>query len=290
MKLEGRNAIVTGGSQGLGYHIARHFLAEGASVLICARHSESLRRAASTLSAGAPERGPVLWEEADVTSEADVDRVFQRAAKEWPGLDILVNCAGVAGPRGELTGVDWQDWKRSTDINLYGTAYPCRRAAQSMMARGYGKIINISGGGATKPLPSLSAYAASKAGMVRLTETLAVELQPHHVDVNAVAPGVLDTRIMQHFLEVKDQLGPGYEKEAERQSKDPMPAFDRAAQLCVFLASAASDGISGKLISAAWDPWETLESHREQLADSDVYTLRRIVPEDRGWVWKSSKS
>ncbi|HEY8241532.1 MAG TPA: SDR family oxidoreductase, partial [Kiritimatiellia bacterium] len=155
----------------------------------------------------------------------------------------------------------------------------------------YGKIVNISGGGATKPLPQLSSYAASKAGVVRFTETLAVETKEFGIDVNALAPGILHTKLVDDFMEVgEQQLGKSYFEEVRRQKGDRQPAFDLATSLCVYLASAESDGVTGKLISAQWDPWESLQRHKEELSKTDIYTLRRIVPSDRNKNWGERKS
>ncbi|HEX5000045.1 MAG TPA: SDR family oxidoreductase, partial [Terriglobia bacterium] len=150
----------------------------------------------------------------------------------------------------------------------------------------YGKIIQLSGGGATNPLPRISAYAASKAAVVRLAETLAEELRDSHVDVNAIAPGALNTRLLDEVLEA----GPAkvgarfYERSLQQKREGGAPLY-RGADLAVFLASAASDGITGKLLSAVWDPWERLAEHADELRSTDIYTLRRIVPKDRGATW-----
>jgi NAD(P)-dependent dehydrogenase (short-subunit alcohol dehydrogenase family) len=121
---------------------------------------------------------------------------------------------------------------------------------------------------------------------VRLTETLAEELREFSIDVNAIAPGALNTRLLEEVLEAgPDSVGKEfYEKSLKQRASGGVP-LDKGARLCVYLASKLSDGISGKLISAQWDPWENLHAFREQLAQSDIYTLRRIVPEDRGLKW-----
>ncbi|HXJ76518.1 MAG TPA: SDR family oxidoreductase, partial [Candidatus Dormibacteraeota bacterium] len=151
---------------------------------------------------------------------------------------------------------------------------------------GRGKIIVLSGGGATNPLPNISAYAASKAAVVRLMETLAEELKTSGIDVNAIAPGALATRFVDDVL----AAGPAkvgaafYEKNKQWKEKGATP-LELGASLAVYLASPESDGITGKLLSAQWDPWRTLQLHRDELARSDIYCLRRIVPEDRGKQW-----
>ena len=150
-----------------------------------------------------------------------------------------------------------------------------------------GHIIIISGGGATKPLPYLSAYAASKAAIVRFGETLAEELKERGIDVNLVAPGALNTRLLDEVLQAgPERVGQAFYDASLRQKQSGGTPLTRGADLCAYLASAASDGITGKLLSAVWDPWERLEQWRDELDGTDIYTLRRITPEDRGKKWE----
>jgi 3-oxoacyl-[acyl-carrier protein] reductase len=159
----------------------------------------------------------------------------------------------------------------------------CRAVLPHFRSQKHGKIINLSGGGATAPLPRLSAYAASKAAVVRLTETLAHELRDDGVFVNAIAPGALNTRLLDEVLAAgPQQVGEEfYRKSLEQKNRGGTP-LERGAALAVFLASTDSDGISGRLLSAAWDDWQQLPRYRDELARSDIYTLRRITPQDRG--------
>jgi NAD(P)-dependent dehydrogenase (short-subunit alcohol dehydrogenase family) len=286
MKLEGRKAIITGATRGFGAEIARHFVREGAVVLICGRTATALEEVRSRLLEQAPGPERVFALKADVSRERDVDALFDCAGARLGGCDVLVNCAGVCGPAEPCASSNWSEWKKAVEINIHGTVYPCLKALPIMKSAGYGKIVNISGGGATKPLKNLSAYATSKAAIVRFTETLALEIKPCGIDVNAVAPGVLYTALVDEFLKAGvESLGEGYLREVEGLKKNGQPAMDRAASLCVYLASSESDGITGRLISAVWDPWEDLARHCAELEPSDIYTLRRIVPADRGMDW-----
>jgi NAD(P)-dependent dehydrogenase (short-subunit alcohol dehydrogenase family) len=157
-----------------------------------------------------------------------------------------------------------------------------RAVLGGLWARGYVKIVNLSGGGATAPLPNITAYAASKAAIVRLTETFAEELRGSCVDVNAIAPGALNTRMLEQVLEAgPDAVGEDFYAKAIKQRDSGGAGLERGAELALFLGSPASDGISGRLLSALWDDWANLPEKRETLMASDVYTLRRIVPEDR---------
>ena len=216
----------------------------------------------------------------DVSSPADCAAIVRQAQEALPPLSVLVNNAGVYGPIGRFEDVDWAAWVEALEINLLGTALMCRAVIPHLRARGYGKIINLSGGGATAPLPRFTAYAASKAAVVRLTETLAEELRDDHIDVNAIAPGALNTRLLDQVLAAgPDRAGQAFYERSLKQRDEGGAPLDKGAALAVFLASAASDGISGRLLSAVWDDWTHLAETQQQLAQSDIYTLRRIVPE-----------
>ena len=286
MKLSGLNAIVTGANQGLGLEIARHFLREGASIAICARDAAKLSAAARELQSSAGAGQKIIARPCDVSDEAAVQAFFATALTALGSIDVLVNNAGVYGPKGPSESVDWAEWKRAIEINLYGVMLPIRAIVPHFKARGRGKIINLSGGGATQPLPMISAYAASKAAVVRLTETFAEELRADHIDVNAIAPGALNTRLLDEVLAAGPEVvGGAFFEKALKQKETGGAPLDLGAGLCTWLASSESDGITGKLLSAQWDPWKDLAAKRELLAKSDIYTLRRIVPEDRGQKW-----
>ena len=286
MKLSNLIALVTGASQGLGRTIAEEFVREGAHVAICARDSKLIQFTGKELEGLATPDQRILTGTCDVSSAEDVETLFGEIERTLGTVDVLVNNAGVYGPKGSSETVDFANWRRAIEINLFGTFLPIRLAVRRMKQKGRGKIINLSGGGATSPRPRISAYAASKAAVVRLTETLAEELREFSIDVNAVAPGALNTRLLDEILEAGPSVvGNTYFEKALKQRDSGGAPLERAARLCVYLASTESDGITGKLISAQWDPWENLHQFRDQIAKSDVYTLRRIIPQDRGLEW-----
>jgi len=286
MILAGRYAIITGASQGLGAEIARQFVTNGASIMICARTVDDLEKSAAALKSIAGAEQKVLAAQCDVGDADAVDRLVDKARTAFGQIDILVNNAGIYGPFGAIDEVDWEDWVDAIRINLMGTVYPCRAVLAPMRAQGYGKIINLSGGGATNPLPRISAYAASKAAVVRFSETLALEVRDVGIDVNAIAPGALNTRLMHQVLAAKPEaVGTDFHRRMTEISESGGTPPEKGAALCVYLASGESDGITGRLLSAVWDPWPRLQDHRGDLDSSDVYTLRRIVPKDRGMKW-----
>lgn len=283
--LAGRAAVVTGANQGLGLAIATAYVAAGADVLICARDGAKLAAALAELAKSRAPDQKVLGEAADVSNPADVARLVARAHAEFPAVQILVNNAGVYGPLGSIEDVDWSDWVRALEINLYGSVLLCRALLPHFRQNRYGKIIQLSGGGATNPLPRITAYAASKAAIVRVAESIAEDVRECGIDVNSIAPGALNTRLLDEVLAAgPERVGQAFYSRSTRQKEEGGAPVTRATELAVFLASAASDGITGKLLSALWDPWSDLPAHREDL-NSDVYTLRRIVPKDRGFGW-----
>lgn len=287
MDLVGRSAIITGASQGLGRVIATSFVQAGANVLLVARGEELLQRVGQELAALATQPGQIVDSmRGDVSDPESCAALIKHAQEALPEITILVNNAGIYGPMGRIEEIDWTAWVETIQINLFGTVLMCREVIPLMRARGYGKIINLSGGGATAPLPRISAYAASKAAIVRLTETLAEEVRDAHIDVNAIAPGALNTRMLDAVLTAgPEKVGQSFYERAMKQRDEGGVPLEKGALLAVFLASAASDGITGRLLSAVWDDWASLPEKREQLAHSDIYTLRRIVPQDRGLAW-----
>ena len=285
MNLQGRNAIITGASQGLGKVIAEHFVRAGANVLLCARSKPELAAARSELAQLTPAQ-KVLAHVCDVSDETQVNDVVEYALAEFGTVEVLVANAGVYGPMGPTETVDLDEWRQALEINLFGLLLPARALIPHFKRAGGGKIIVLSGGGATNPLPNISCYAASKAAAVRLMETLAEELREFKVDVNAVAPGAMKTRLVEQVLAAgPEKVGTAFFAKNQKWAEDGATPLELGASLCVYLASAASDGITGKLISAQWDPWRDLEKHRAELAKTDIYCLRRIVPEDRGMKW-----
>jgi NAD(P)-dependent dehydrogenase (short-subunit alcohol dehydrogenase family) len=286
--LRDRCAIVTGASQGLGYAIVGKYLQAGASVLMCARGAVQLEEASSALRRLCGPDQALVALPADVCRAADVKALVDRALLEFGRLDILVNNAGVAGPAGPTERVNWDEWVRTIEINLLGSVLVSRAVLPHFQQIGYGKIIQLSGGGATRPLPMRSAYAASKAAVVRFVETLAEENRKHRIDVNAIAPGALNTRMLDELIAAgPERVGLDCYERALRHKSGGAAPLSKGAELAVFLGSGSSDGITGKLLSAIWDPWAALPDHVADLRGTDVYTLRRVVPADRDLSWGS---
>ncbi len=284
MKLNGKRAVITGASQGLGRSIAALFAKEGCDVLICARNPKELQAAQDHIEIEA--HGNIIGQTADIANPEDVQTLVSIAEKQLGGVDVLVCNAGVYGPKGPIDELDWESWVQAIQINVLGTVLCCRLFLPLLKKAQRGKIILLSGGGATKPLPYLSAYAASKAAVVRFGETLAEELRPLGIDVNSVAPGALNTRMLQEVLDAgPEKVGESFYNASLKQKEAGGTPLETGANLCLYLASDESNGITGKLISAVWDPWPAFHTRLDDLNKTDVYTLRRIVPNERGLAW-----
>lgn len=285
MKLLGRKVLITGGSMGLGRAIAEHYLIEGADVVICARGSADLATTWLDFVDRFPTR-KILAKICDVSDESQVKDLVDFTLRELGGLDVLILNAGILGPLGPTESVDLAEWRKTIDINLFGVLHGARATMPHFKRQQHGKIIILSGGGATNPMFNISAYAASKAAVVRLMETLALELKPYGVDVNAIAPGALHTRIMEAVVAAgPEAVGRAYYEKNKQWVENGATPLSLGAELAVYLGvylgTPESQGITGKLISAQWDPWSRLHLYREELSNSDIYCLRRIVPEDR---------
>ncbi len=211
---------------------------------------------------------------ADLSDPRTPRRLIDEVIAAHGRLDILINNAAVQGPIGPFESIDLEQWSDVFAVNFFAAARLIQMAVPFMRAGG-GKIINLSGGGAASPRPHVLAYGASKCALVRLTETLAIELKHCRIDVNAVAPGPMNTRMLDEVL----AAGPGgapLEFESARQRKQTGGASpEKAADLVLFLSSPASDGITGRLISAVWDDWKSLRA--QDLEGTDLLTLRRVT-------------
>lgn len=274
-----RFAVITGGSKGLGAQLVRRFWLDGYSLGVVSRNYGDIQSVLNEL----PERSdqtamPLVCDLADA---AKVAVLIEQIKKTVFHLDVLVNNAAIQGPIGPLITNNLSAWQKTLQVNLLAPVALCQGLIPLMKSPGGASIINLSGGGATGPRANFSAYAAAKAGLVRFSETIAEELKDDGIRVNCIAPGVMKTAMLQEVLEQSDAAGKREASIASEVFTNGGASMDRAADLALFLASDASKGISGKLISAIWDNWEQWPQHLDELSQSDVYTLRRITSRGR---------
>jgi NAD(P)-dependent dehydrogenase (short-subunit alcohol dehydrogenase family) len=273
--LSGRVALVTGAGRGIGQAIALALADRGATLVVVDLAMDSLTE---TVALVRQQGSQVLAFAGDVANWRSVQAFVAEAHGEFGAIHVLVNNAGIQGPIGVLAENDVDAWRRTVEINLVGMFHCCKAVLPHMIKQGYGRIINSSGGGATAPRPNFSAYAVSKAAVVRLTETLAEEVRPYGIRVNAIAPGAVNTRMLDEVLAAGEAAGDELAAAQKRQAQGGTPA-ELAAGLVAFLASDASGDLTGKLISAPYDDWRTWDAQRiAELDHSPWYTLRRMDP------------
>lgn len=268
--LEGRRVVVTGASRGIGFVVASELAAQGAQLVLVAR-SSMLHDVAARLPGG-----PHQIEAMDVCDAKAWEASRERLAPDGI-LHGIVTAAGVIEPVGPIGTWDVDVFRRTLDVNLTGTLLAIMTGLNALRA-GRGSIVTFSGGGATSPMPRYDAYAASKAAVVRLTENLAAELKEDGVRVNSIAPGFVLTHMHDATLRAgPDLAGADYferTRVASETAQGDSPQL--AAELVTFLLSDASSGITGKLLSAQWDPWRDPAFQKRLRSTAHLATLRRI--------------
>ncbi len=275
VSLKDKVAIITGSGRGLGRAIAIALAKEGAKLVLMSRTGRELKSVAKET--GLP-GSRIATFTGSISNEKDVRGMVDLAVSKFGAVDILINNAGVIGPIGATEKIDIREWINNINTNIIGTFMCTRMVLPILMKKKHGKIINTAGSG-EKPLPNFSAYASSKSAIIRFTETLAEELKPYNIDVNAIAPGSINTKMTEEIFtqtkRIKDKSAEKYEKVL----KTGGTPLELPASLAVFLSSSASDGITGKLISAMHDDWKDFEGRKDELATTEIYTMRRIAPD-----------
>lgn len=273
--LDQNTIIITGGSVGIGFAVAKKCALEGATVIIVARNVKDLSSALIALKEISPKNHQFY--SLDVSDIEEVGNFKKWCVTNHLQINGLVNCAGVYGPIGKTTEVNLDLFKEAFNINFFGTVNMCAIFAPIIVSESKKKIINFSGGGAATPFPNYSAYATSKIAVVRFTENLAIELNEDDFDINCIAPGFVVTRIHQNTLEAGSAVaGNSFFESTKKQIDSGGIPPEKAAELTTFLLSQESDGISGKFISAPWDPWQDKSFQDLLRSDKDIATLRRI--------------
>lgn len=268
--------IITGGGRGIGQSIALTLKKAGASVVVSAR-SEADLQATAKLLADVPE-GKFLTVKSDVTKDADLDRLLQATKKEFGAVYGLICAAGVYGAIGPFAENNFSEWEQAIQINLIGTARTIHRTLPYMTDPSGGRILLFSGGG-QGAMANFSSYVTGKGGIWRFTETLGAELASKKIYVNSIAPGAVNTKLLQDLISAgPDKVGKEFYEKSMQQKDNGGQSPEKAANLCLYLLSEKSAGLYGKTLSAIWDPYTEFKD-LEKLSKSDIYTVRRIVDE-----------
>jgi 3-oxoacyl-[acyl-carrier protein] reductase len=273
MRLLNKVCVVAGSSGALGSAVARRLSAEGAHLALTylTVNPQGLLEELS--------RGPgrIACYRLEITDWNQVQSAIQRIKADFGGIDVLVNCSGILGPIGPFEDLDMREWARTVETNLLGSVYLARAVLPFMKERGRGKIILFSGGGAAYGKPYFTPYSSSKAAVVRFVESLAQELETANIQVNAVAPGAVWSRMWEEMRAAGQAGGPKLLGELEHMEETGGASPERAAGLVSFLASEGSNRLTGRLLSAVWDDWEHFADHMDEIVASEAFTLRRVA-------------
>lgn len=264
--------VITGASSGIGAALGKALIADGHRLFLCARREERL--------AELTDKGRLAaYRKVDVADERQVGAFADAVGQSAGGLDALVCCAGAYGPIGSIDRLDSNEWMQALQANLFGTFLTVKAFLPLLSKRKGARVLTFSGGGAFNPLPNYSAYAVSKAGIVRLTETLAEELKPLGIAVNGVAPGFVRTEIHDATLAAGPGLaGQAFYEMTQAKLREGAVPMEVPVDCVRFLLSGAADGLTGKTLSASFDPWNDPAFSRniEALNGSELYTMRRM--------------
>lgn len=267
-KVTDKGVLITGAGRGIGKRLAIGFAAKGARVGLLARSKAELDLANLEIEHAG---GTSLRIRANVCDFEQMAAAVDRMKTHYGTMDILICAAGLQGPIGPLAETSPKAWAETIETNLIGVMYSCRAVLPHMIEKRSGKIIVMSGRGGADSRPWFSAYAASKAGVVRMVETLAEEVRDHNIQVNAMAPGGTYTSMTDEIVKAGDRAGWKENEEAQQVRLTGGIAPEKQIQLALFLASEASNHISGKLLHVN-DDWKKFEHAN---LSRDIYTLRR---------------
>src|SRR6202140_3394550 len=240
LSLQGRTAVIVGGTAGIGRAISLGFADAGAAVIASGRQKEKVDSVAAELEA---KNCATMRVTCDIASRASLEDLLQQALQHFGKVDILVNCAAKIRRAPTLTFPE-DEWDDILDTNLTGKLRSCQIFGKYMLERKYGRIINIASLNSFVSLSEVAAYAASKAAVVSLTRSLAVEWSKHGVLVNAIAPGVFRTELNTNLLD-------STERGREFKMRTPMGRFGKTEELvgaAVYLASDAASFVSGEIL------------------------------------------
>ena len=261
--------LITGAGRGIGKRLAIGFAAEGARVGLLARSQAELDLAKLEIEHAG---GTALRIRSDVRDYEQMCAAVERMRAVFGGVHVLIAAAAVQGPIGPLTDVKPRAWAETIETNLMGVMHACRAVLPPMIDHRRGKIIVIGGGGAASARPRFSAYAASKAAVVRFVETVAEEVRDYNIQLNCMAPGGTYTHMTDEILHSGERAGAREIEEAEDVRLTGGMHPEKQIHLALFLASERSNHISGKLIHVN-DDWKRLE--RENM-NPEAFTLRRF--------------
>ena len=270
--LKSKNIIIAGGSTGLGKYLTFYLNSLGVNLGVFSRNIKE----SNFINQFNSEK--FFIENVDICNSFDVHRFISNYYKKFKRIDGLINCAGVYGPMNKLENMDRDEFIHSINVNLIGTFNVIKSCIPIFKEQNYGRVVQLSGGGATSPMPQIYGYASSKAAVVRFIESIALENSLGNILINSVAPGALNTKMLKEVLDAgPDKVGDIFYKKALKQNESGGSSLENASKCISYLVSPENKLITSKLISAVWDPWEqwAMGDKTPPNKESSQFTLRR---------------
>lgn len=275
--------LITGGTRGFGFSLAEKFWKEGFNILIISKNKKIFEKGKKKFSK--KKNQFIKFFSCDLSKPEKVKNLINKIKSEFKYINVLINNAAIHGPIGEFSYNNMNLWNKTIMVNLISPILLCHGLIPLLKKNKNSSIINISGGGATKPRVNFSAYATAKTGLVRFTEIIAQELKSYDIKANCIAPGAMKTSLLREVLKRKTKAGKLEIQHAKKILSQKKNTMKKACDLAFFLASDLSQNITGRIISANWDNWKEIPHQISKFSKSDVFTLRRVLGKDRGFNW-----
>ena len=280
---ENQIGVIAGATGFLGSLLAKHYASSGTDVILIGKDENKLKNLKRELEMNTKSKVTILNLDFKSNYISELSAKIELSAEH---IDFFISTIGTQHPITPILLSKDNDWSESIRTNLILPVNLAKFFTDIFLKNGHGSVILTSGGGATNARTNFSAYASAKAGLVRFVETFAAEIAEFNVRINAIAPGIMPSKMMEEIVE-NSTLAAGKDEvvKAHHALGDSLWNPAHILSLCDFLISEKSKGITGKLISAEWDNWSEWPQHIDELRASDLYTLRRITGRDRGQTW-----
>lgn len=272
--LKNKNIIIAGGSSGLGKYLTFYLNSLGVNLGIFSRHIKE----SNFINQFKSEK--FFIDNVDICNSLNVDRFISNYQNKFKRIDGLINCAGVYGPMNKLENLDRDQFIHSINVNLIGSFNVIKSCIPIFKSQDYGRVVQLSGGGATSPMPQIYGYASSKAAVVRFVESIALENSLGNILINSVAPGALNTKMLKEVLDAgPDKVGEIFYEKALNQNESGGSSLENASRCISYLVSPENKLVTSKLISAVWDPWQEWAAGEKTppKKESSQFTLRREI-------------
>ncbi len=280
--LKNKTIIITGANKGIGYEFAKYFLNKNCKLILIGRNKARNDISLKMLIKHSNNKTNIHFETLDISNTKKVDKFFITIFKKYKKIDVLINNAGIYGPKGDFDKIPWKEFKKTLNINLFGSIYFIKKLLPHFKENNYGRIIQLSGGGATSAFPFFSPYSVSKTAIVRFIENISKEVSKYNIALNSIAPGPVNTGMLEEVLKAGPTIvGKRFYEKSVQQKNNGGTNINMIISLAEFLITRKDNKINGRLISAIWDNWKVFDKKIYIFKNSEFGTLRRISGKDR---------